>query len=518
MKVSILLMFFLFLFSCTEQEEQLLQSSKNLGIKTDHQLSRSILEKHALLKNKICWVGDSITEQGIVGHGNDVGFTTYVEQSYPGANYLYSAVGGHTTNDVISRLEYTKSLSANLYIVAIGINDVRKTTGALTAEQYLANMQTIITSLAESGADVVVISIFPSFWSDQSSHRTMADTETTIDMWNAGLKILCANNGFLYIDATPAIKKRVKHYNLTSLVRDGVHPNYNQLEGKKLYADAILYGDSIKFDYGDKVIPSGSNFYKLVILDNGKNDFVGLKNLRADVPLNDLIAFARASTYTDPSRLLLPFDSSYSGILNTSNDAPLILFFSSETPLNELLSSGHIGYASRERGIRSYKLYHCDVAECFGDNEHESWNLISSEDSNIGNAVSLIPRNRPGIYYQLRIFNSKNAMDKIKISKIGCDVPIRVWQQNLLIESQRDYPSIFSTGSDLNPLIGGNVNISLQWEVEADLSSIDLQSLDDSIGDWKLYRTTNPSALTNPSHLSWSELASGSGQRVISLN
>lgn len=520
MKINIITPFLLIflLFSCTDkdQEGSLSALSPNIfSSKNPHQLLQQLLEKQSLKKGRICWIGDSITEQGIAGHGNDIGFTTIIEEQYPDIDYTYSAVGGHTTEDVLSRLDLTLSFDADLYIVAIGINDVRKSTGANSFDQYLTNIIKIVDSIKRTGAEVAVLSIFPSFWSDQNSVLSYNETQATIDLWNSGLKMISEFKGFIYVDATTVIRQKVNYRNLSSLVSDGVHPNYNEVEGKRLYANAILFGDSSSDKFGSEQVLIGKHFYKLVILDNGKSDYVGVKNLTADVELYDLLAFARAPTFTDSSKLLLEYESSYFGLLNQSGDAPLVLFFSAETAIQELVASGQVGFANRERGIRSYKLYYSSSPSAHGREDDASWKLVAYENSNVANAVSLLPNIRPNIFYQLRIFDAKNGADKIKISRIGASAPIRVWQQNLLMESERNFGKVFSSGSDLYPLIASNVNVAIQWEATEELSELDLQSLDDSIGNWKLYLSHDSQALSSTGHASWVELASGFGQNFL---
>ncbi|NLW48445.1 MAG: hypothetical protein GXY86_14075 [Firmicutes bacterium] len=81
--------------------------------------------------------------------------------------------GGDTTLAIIGRLEMILETKAQIYLLAIGINDVRcnDKRGATNWAEFSQNMTTICNALKESGAEVFVISIWPVFSNDYTLSR-----------------------------------------------------------------------------------------------------------------------------------------------------------------------------------------------------------------------------------------------------------------------------------------------------------------------------------------------------------
>ena len=99
-----------------------------------------LLENSIALENqRLCWVGDSIIEQGKPAVGNGIGFTTYIESSYPGIDYVNIGVGGNTTKDVIDRISSITSSDADIYVLAIGLNGLYATRIGVSGE-YLKGL------------------------------------------------------------------------------------------------------------------------------------------------------------------------------------------------------------------------------------------------------------------------------------------------------------------------------------------------------------------------------------------
>jgi lysophospholipase L1-like esterase len=193
---------------------------------------------------RVTWVGESITEQAQSG----LGFTTYIERAYPGAVYSNQGLGGSTTLSTLARLDTILETEGGLYVLAIGMNDARynDSRGATTVEAYLANMRQLVNGLRSRGAQVVVVSMWPTFSRDQFAALGREATDRRMVEWNEAVHRMCAEElGVPFVDAYPRVVQAVAQLGEDALVPDGVHPDWNGstfvgTAGRELYARSIL--------------------------------------------------------------------------------------------------------------------------------------------------------------------------------------------------------------------------------------------------------------------------------------
>jgi len=205
----------------------------------DLQISKQILRDRLDLANNLgeiaCAIGDSITADYDY---DDVLFGRYI-------NIVQSAdmgVGGNTSKEVVARLSTILATNAKVYLVAIGINDIRHNDpveGAITVEEYLSVMTTIIDTLNQN-ADIFIIGIWPTFLPDIGSAFSWEVTNQMINEWNTGLRDLCTTkNNTWFINPTPAIRKVINTPELVAqYVTDGIHPSNNDC--RNIYTDKII--------------------------------------------------------------------------------------------------------------------------------------------------------------------------------------------------------------------------------------------------------------------------------------
>ncbi len=486
----------------------------------------SVMSSLNTLGGKLCWVGDSIVEQGKLDHGNGIGFTTYIEEKFPEITYVNEGIGGNTTLDVLERIESLKLLSCDLYVVAIGINDARynNLSGATTVDQYITNIEQITAELQSTGARVVVISIFPSFWQDQFSSLGRAATDERIIAWNDALHQFCIDRNLLFLDAHKNIVNYVDFRNVAELIPDGVHPAVlGRSYGKKLYADSVLYDDISGEEYATNVLPEGNFFFKLEIKNNdpsslyGTSGYCGISSIASSNTLFvDSLAYSANAPYSSIDRLFNEYDPSYLSFYNKANDFPInIVFSSNEFPADIYLRTPQ---GAGHRGVRSFKLYASTVPSSMNKLNHSSWTIINSEDSDVGILVNALPRKREGVFYKLRINSAHNGHSTVKLKGILGGKAIKIWEQNIPTQSIRFYDQLFTHGlTDNNALEGLVPSMVLAWESEEEVDHLILKSVDDSLGDWELSKSISNEALGNPQHLSWSVISSGIGDTQINL-
>lgn len=475
---------------------------------------------------KVVWVGDSITEQGKVGTGNGIGFTTYLEQDYPAITCVNAGVGGYTTTNIISNLTTLKAHAAHLYVVAIGINDIRynDSRGATTTAAYISAMTTIINDLKTVG-DVAVISIWPTFWQDQFAALGRLATDERIRLYNKELAKLSKTLGnFTYIHAYDNIVNYVNAYNVTTLFADGVHPVYTETAGKQLYYEAVVGNVIPKGKYSAELETTAKHFYKLVAFDNvaaTTGGYVGIKNINMDVSVVDKIAMSANSSLASTTNLFGTYTDVYSGYYNLANDYPSMLLFSTATKPTYINTTGVVSGTGINRGIRSYELYYSDRMEALSDPYHWSWRLISFETSNNGLTLNLLSDVRTYTNYKLTVSNYGNSQTSLKLKKVGLvDFPLRVWTQNVKAASKQRFDTLFTSSGitlEADSLEGTTPSFVLAWESPTPITSAVLASFNSSLGSWTIHKSTRKSAINNPSDASWVLVTSGTGDGTATL-
>ena len=417
---------------------------------TDKELFRDTLEEmNKTSGSKICWVGDSLTEQGKPGMGNGIGHTTLIQGLFPNIEYFNEGVGGNTTKNVIDRLDTIKAHNANLYVVAVGINDARynDARGATSTTQYIENINTIVTNLQSTGAEVALVSIFPSFWKDQFSNLLRVNTDLRFVEWNNAAREYAKNHNILFLDAYTNIKRYINLSNVLTLIPDGVHPNYSTVSGKQLYADSILYDTLPTSNYAGPYLPFGSHYYKLVIGDNMNPDkLCGIKNIQTSTPILDIFAQSANASYSLISPGIGNFDLSFAGYYNKANDYPMYVAFSTAVPLQGMAVTGAIKTGSNiNRGIRNFDLYYSTVEDALVDLNHPSWKLIRQERTVDAVTVNLYPTKRFGVHYMLKMSDSNEADTTVKLKKVSGNLPVRVWTQNVVANNPQFFTGVFSS-------------------------------------------------------------------------
>ncbi len=191
----------------------------------------------------VCFVGDSLTE-GTRNGG--VPWFEPIENLVRGKIFNVSR-GGATTKTLLERLDEIIQSRADLFVVAVGANDVRYRDAeicSMTPEEYVANLQKLCNAVREKNpaAKFIFIAPWTSTDGDLVSRLPFAEKIKLNDEYSTALKNFCAANGEIFVDANPYIDARLKLFPHKNFLTDFIHPNADN--GVKLYAEAVLRSSS----------------------------------------------------------------------------------------------------------------------------------------------------------------------------------------------------------------------------------------------------------------------------------
>lgn len=196
----------------------------------------------ALLKEagSVCFIGDSVTAGS--ENGGVPWFVPLVSK-YRLSAVSNIAAGGATTHSQLKVYEKER-IAANLYVFAIGANDVRYRDGsrcAMTADEYIHAISQMVglAQKASPSAKFVFIAPWHSIPEDPVPPVPRAEVEALMGEYAAALKEYCAEHGHLFIDPNPSLSFILNDpYLRQEYVIDHIHPNGTK--GVYLYSSAVL--------------------------------------------------------------------------------------------------------------------------------------------------------------------------------------------------------------------------------------------------------------------------------------
>lgn len=178
-----------------------------------------------------CFAGDSIT------YGTVTGGVTWYD---PLAPYIEGdisnfSLGGWTSETLASKAGEIPL--ADIYVVAIGINDVLfsdDALGAVTPEEYISNLEILTDTLTSQNPDARFYFITPWIFVDHPDHIN----ELRDDFSNA-LMNWCDNNSRICIDPYPVTLSVIESEGRDRFMVNSFHPNGTR--GVGLFSYAVLY-------------------------------------------------------------------------------------------------------------------------------------------------------------------------------------------------------------------------------------------------------------------------------------
>lgn len=199
-------------------------------------------EMYTLLSQtgSVCFVGDSVTAGS---HNGGYGWYEPLAAAFPNLQVSREAWAGATTRVLLEKVEDINSHKADVYVVAIGTNDVRyrdESTCAMTPGEYVSNLDLLAAKLREGNLDAKFIFISP--WLAQANDPFTAlpadKRDRMLQEYGEELSSYCSDRGFTFIDPNPAIAEVLSKSAPTDYLLDHIHPNAGA--GILLYSDKVL--------------------------------------------------------------------------------------------------------------------------------------------------------------------------------------------------------------------------------------------------------------------------------------
>ncbi len=194
---------------------------------------------HLVSKNeKICFIGDSITEGTFNG---GVPWYEPIQNEFKDKAFSNISKGSATVSSIVEKI--TRIPDSDLYVVAIGTNDVRYRDPlrcAMTAQEYVDKIDILRYGLKKKKPDCHFVFIAPWYSSDGDPYTSLTYDEKIIlnKKYSEALLEYCKNNGDTYIDPNERIKRIIDKNPQKMYLVDHIHPNADY--GVVLYSEAVM--------------------------------------------------------------------------------------------------------------------------------------------------------------------------------------------------------------------------------------------------------------------------------------
>jgi poly-gamma-glutamate capsule biosynthesis protein CapA/YwtB (metallophosphatase superfamily)/lysophospholipase L1-like esterase len=188
----------------------------------------------------ICFVGDSITAGSENG---GYGWYEPLVAAFPDKIVHKEAWASATTMTLLQNTEAIAQHGADLYVIAIGTNDVRyrnKKTCAIDKASYVANINELIVKILSKNpkADFVLLSPWLALDNDPYTAISAEKRDLMLAEYGEALALYCEEKGYSFINPNPAIDEVLLKYAPSDFLIDHIHPNANA--GIALYSEKVL--------------------------------------------------------------------------------------------------------------------------------------------------------------------------------------------------------------------------------------------------------------------------------------
>ncbi|MBE6846412.1 MAG: hypothetical protein E7508_12115 [Ruminococcus sp.] len=208
------------------------------GLEITDEIKRSCLFKAMSNADSICFIGDSVTE------GTKNGGCPWYEpmlEHLDGKQITNHSKGGCTVSYIIDTIGEIPS--SDLYVIAIGTNDVRyrdEEVCAMTAEAFSERINELRTKLLEKNSSAEFAFIAPWYSTDGDSVSVLPfDAKLSLnEEYTASLEKFCNENNIIFINANPYIAEKLSHSPADKYLLDHIHPNSGT--GVIMYSEAVL--------------------------------------------------------------------------------------------------------------------------------------------------------------------------------------------------------------------------------------------------------------------------------------
>lgn len=194
---------------------------------------------------KITFIGDSITKGTYANHHHP--YYEPLMENFDNKTIINISELGYTTKKIYN--EYKEEITnsnSDLYIIALGINDIRfrnPKSCAMNSEEYILQLDKIVQLVNKIDNDCNFVFIAPwlSLSNDIKSKLSENAKINMINEYSKKLNEYCKKQGYLYINPNNYIEEKLNDDDgdATKYIIDYIHPN--DTDGIKLYSEAILH-------------------------------------------------------------------------------------------------------------------------------------------------------------------------------------------------------------------------------------------------------------------------------------
>jgi len=214
------------------------QSVKPIEI-TD-EMKETILFKLISESEKVCFIGDSITAGSKNG---GYGWYEPMMVAFPDITVCRQAWGSATTLMLLENMDLIANQTADLYVIAIGTNDVRyrdKKICAMDSTSYVENIDSLISRIRKTNPNTKFVLIRPWYALDNDPYSAISieERDYLLNEYGNALEAYSDKNGHLFNNPNPGIEERLSIEIVSNYLIDHIHPNAN--EGIMLYSQEIL--------------------------------------------------------------------------------------------------------------------------------------------------------------------------------------------------------------------------------------------------------------------------------------
>lgn len=212
--------------------------AKTGGLMITEEMKEGLLYRTLNKVDSVCFTGDSVTE-GTKNGG--CGWYEPIGEQFPDKNILNFSKGGCTVSYLIDHVDSIPE--ADLYVVAIGTNDVRyrdNTLCAMTPEEFVERISTLRKNLTAKSPDAGFIWIAPWYSTDGDPYCELTVAEKTVlnNSYSDALQKYAEQIGDGYINANPYIQTKLTQKPQNEYLIDHIHPNAGK--GVIMYSEAVL--------------------------------------------------------------------------------------------------------------------------------------------------------------------------------------------------------------------------------------------------------------------------------------
>lgn len=222
-------------------DEKGFQRKKVAPLQVNEALANGKFFQSLKAAQNVCFVGDSIT------HGTKNGGVPWYEPLEPfiGGTIFNASFGGATVKRLISDefLSKIAVVSADLFVVAIGTNDVRyrkEEICAMTPEEYISCIKILREAILKNNPVAKFVFIAP--WTSTDGDKISAlEYHAKIKLnnqYSEALKNFCETSGDAFINPNSYIKSVLNRRPHRDYLKDWIHPTADK--GVILYSEAVL--------------------------------------------------------------------------------------------------------------------------------------------------------------------------------------------------------------------------------------------------------------------------------------